>query len=187
MLKVYILARDINSFTKTSISHLLDNMPPLKEGFVILTAILHHVLYIYNPPNVQEIHGCFNRTAEKQCKWIKFNQSNLYNDDLVVVSLLNISQLQQDDDHPSLLRYKLRFTYNDNSSAESSWIKQSLSSEKKKKKKKKDAITASDVILFMSSGFILTNLLFALVYCMVKCKCHVRQIFSREMYSIFKK
>ena len=145
-------------------------LPPLKEGFIILTALLQQMLYVYNPPNVIETHGCFNQSKE-DCKWIKFNQSYLYNDELISVSIFNTSQVHQ------TRRYKLRFTFTDDSCAESAWIRG---------KPSEVIIGTSDIIAYMSSGFFLANALTCLVYCLVKCKIHMKN-FNFEMYSMFKK
>src|SRR3978361_40512 len=145
-------------------------MPPVKEGFIILTALLNQILYVYNPPNVTETHGCFNRSIE-ECKWIRFNQSHLYNDELITVSILDTSQVNRMD------RYKLRFTYTDDSCAESEWMHEKAS---------EITIGTSEIITYMSSGFILSNALSFLVYCIVKCKIHTKK-FNLEMYSLFKK
>ena len=143
-------------------------MPPIKEGFIILTALLNQILYVYNPPNVTDTHGCFNQSIE-ECKWIRFNQSHLYNDELITVSILDTSQVNRMD------RYKLRFTYADDSCAESELMHGKAS---------KINIGASET--YMSSGFILSNALSFLVYCLVKCKIHTKK-FNLEMYSLFKK
>lgn len=143
-------------------------LPPLKEGFIILTALLHQMLYVYNPPNVTETYGCFNQSKE-DCKWIRFNQSYLYNDELITVSIFDASQVHQ------IRRYKLRFTFTDDSCAESAWIQPP------------EVVTGtSDIIAYMSSGFILANALSFLVYCIIKCKIHMKN-FNFGMYSLFKK
>lgn len=147
----------------------------MKEGFILLTTLLHHVLYVYNPPNVLEAYGCFNKTVDT-CKWLEFNQSYLYNDELATVSLFNTSSIIHQDD-PFILRYKLRFTFNDGSSSESPWMEEPLVP-------RKFSIAVSSAIMFMSSGFVLANFLFALLYC--TCKIRLTDI-DFEMYSIFKK
>lgn len=152
-------------------------MAPMKDGFILLTTLLHHVLYVYNPPNVQETHGCFNKSLE-ECKWVRFNQSYLYNDELACVSLFNTSDVLQQDD-PFVLRYKLRFTFMDGSSGETKWIEQPMTS-------KEFSMAATKAIMFMSSGFILANFLFALVYCLFTCKLRIKDM-NFEMYSMFKK
>lgn len=151
--------------------------PPLKEGFVILTAVLQHFLYVYNPPNVVETHGCFNRSIE-ECKWIKFNQSYLYNDELTAVSIINIEHIS---DHQNVLRYKLRFTFSDDSCGESIWKHQLLTPSP-------DIVSigVSEILMFMSSGFILSSILYSLAYCFAKCKLHSKML-DFEMYSFFKK
>ena len=143
---------------------------PIKEGFIILTALVNQILYVYNPPNVTETHGCFNQSIE-DCKWIRFNQSHLYNDELITVSIIDTSQVRR------MGRYKLRFTFTDDSCAESEWIHG---------KAPEINIGVSEIITYMSSGFILANALSFLVYCLAKCKIHTKK-FNLEMYSMFKK
>lgn len=123
-------------------------LPPLKEGFIILTALLHQILYVYNPPNVAETHGCFNKSKE-DCKWLRFNQSYLYNDELISVSVFDTRQVHH------LGRYKLRFRFSDDSCAESSWLHAS-----------EFHMESFDIIPYM---ILFAIVLSCLVYYLVKC------------------
>lgn len=156
-----------------------EKMAPLKQGFIILSTILQHVLYVYNPPNVIETNGLFNEGD----RWVRFNQTYLYNDELAAVSWLNVSEIQRNTTTTTttsigLLRYKLKFTFSDNTTGETVWMEQFLAPVYYD-------FGASNVLMYMSSGFILANFLYALVYCLVKCKCRIRDVMDLEMYSIF--
>jgi hypothetical protein len=91
-------------------------MPVLSPTYVILSAILHNVLYIHHPPNVDDVFICFDNGGVRNESWPDNWTPMSPHTSFGVPTLTSLVPDSAND-------YKLRMIFHDRSTGDSSWSK----------------------------------------------------------------
>lgn len=142
---------------------------PLPKAFIILTAFVQNVLYVYEPTNVVEVRICFAGCNQ----WRSLIRGHIY-DEITNVSRIEIqdASIRKTD----VLRFKLQLVFDDGTIGETPNWKQILVNDGY-------IFNSNYAVLFILTGVLICKLMILLIYFIAKCREKYRGYAQTNKYS----